>query len=424
MGSDPAAAYPPDADETPRRIVRLAPFRLARTPVTNAQYREFARATGRSWAALDAPDDVPVTYVNLEDTLAFCAWAEVRLPAEHEWEAAARGGDDRLWPWGEELPSPSRAVFARPIGAPEPVGSCPAGASAHGALDLAGNVTERVSDAPVVRGGSFLDGPDELRSSHRLPMHPAARDTYVGFRPAAAEGSGRLRFDWVEIAGGEHPIGRDPVTYGGPVRDDELPEHVVEVHAFELARTPVTIGQYALFVSATGAAPPPDWPDGSPPPGRAGHPVVFVDWFDAASFCSWAGGRLPTEAEWEKAARSADGRRFPWGAEDDLSRAAIGSGLKYGDTEPVGRRTAGASPYGLLDLAGNVWEWVSSGYRPYPYDAGDGREDPDAPTERVLRGGSFASPGSDHGRSAMRSRSRPERRQRHIGFRVAREARS
>ncbi len=210
MGSDPAAAYPPDPDETPRRSVRLEPFRLARTPVTNAQYRAFARSTGAPAPPMDAPDDVPVAYVTLEDTLAFCAWAGVRLPTENEWEAAARGGDDRLWPWGDELPDAGRAVFARPIGSPEPVGSCPDGASAQGALDLAGNINERVADAPVVRGGSFLDGPDELRCSHRLPMHPGARDPYVGFRVAAGAGAARLRLDWIELPGGNHPVGRDP----------------------------------------------------------------------------------------------------------------------------------------------------------------------------------------------------------------------
>jgi formylglycine-generating enzyme required for sulfatase activity len=253
-------------------------------------------------------------------------------------------------------------------------------------------------------------------------MHPGARDPYIGFRVAAAEGTDLLRIDWVEIPGGEYPVGRDPVAYGGVARDDELPQHVVDVPAFELARTPVTVGQYARFVSATGAEPPANWADGSPPLDRADHPVAFVDWFEAVAFCAWAGGRLPTEAEWEKAARGADGRRFPWGAEDDDSRAAIGSGTKRGDTEPVGARPGGASPYGVLDMAGNVWEWVSSCYRPYPYDTADGREDPDSKLERVLRGGSFASPGGDHGRCAMRSRSRPERRQRHIGFRVARGA--
>ena len=96
--------------------------------------------------------------------------------------------------------------------------------------------------------------------------------------------------------------------------------------------------------------------------------------------------------------------------------------MKHGATSTVGATPGGASPYGLLDMAGNVWEWVSSAYRPYPYDDGDGREDPASDEPRVLRGGSFASPSSGHVRCARRSRSWPGRRTAHIGFRVARAA--
>jgi formylglycine-generating enzyme required for sulfatase activity len=170
MGSDPAAAYPPDPDETPRRTVTLEPLRLARTPVTNVQYRAFAKASGRPGPPTVAADELPVTYVSHADPLGFCDWASVRLPTEDEWEAAARGCDDRLWPWGVEPPSPGRAVYAGPIGGVEPVGSRPHGASAHGVLDLAGNVCEWLADSDVVRGGCYVDGPNDLRCSHRMPI--------------------------------------------------------------------------------------------------------------------------------------------------------------------------------------------------------------------------------------------------------------
>jgi formylglycine-generating enzyme required for sulfatase activity len=363
MGDDD---FPPDADETPRRLVRVDAFRIARTPVADK-------------------DGFPVTYVSRAEAEAFCARNGVRLPTEVEWEAAARGGDDRPWPWGDEPPDATRATFGQPIGGPSRVGSHPAGAAPCGALDLAGNVFEWTSDS-AVRGGSYLSGPPELRCSARLPMHPEARDPYVGFRVVAVEP--RAGLDWVEVPAGEYAIGRDPYS-----------RRIVDVDAFELSRTPVTNEQYLAFVADTGHEPP---PHGARADDR---PVTFVDWFDASAFCAWAGGRLPTEAEWEKAARGTDGRTYPWGDEDDPSLAAVGAGLKRGAPAPVGAHPRGASPYGVLDLAGNVWEWTANEVHP---------------GERGLRGGSYASPGLHWARCAMRSRSRPVRRQAHIGFRVAR----
>ena len=360
MGDDPALLYPPADDETPRRVVSLDAFRIARLPVTG-------------------DDGVPTTYVSLADAQVFCDEWGVRLPSEIEWEAAARGGDDRLWPWGDDLPDATRATFARGIGAPSRAGEHPAGAAPCGALDMAGNVYEWTADG-VVRGGSYLDGPNELRCSARLPMRPSARDPYVGFRVVAVEP--RRSFDWVEVPAGEYAIGRDR---------GETRQRNVYVPAFEVSRTPVTNEQYARFAGERNA--PPD------------HPVVLVDWEEAAAFCAWAGGRLPSEEEWEKAARGTDARAYPWGDDADESRAALGGDLKYGTTCPVDAHAAGASPYGLLQMAGNVWEWTST-----EYPSG----------ERVVRGGSFASPGLAWARCTMRSHSRPQRRQSHLGFRIAR----
>jgi formylglycine-generating enzyme required for sulfatase activity len=370
MGIDPAAAYPPDEDETPRRVVPVEGFRISRVPVTG-------------------DGGVPLTYVSRADAETFCAENGVRLPTEIEWEAAARGGDDRLWPWGDEHPDTTRATFGQSIGGPSPIGLHPAGAAPCGALDMAGNVFEWTADG-AARGGSYLSGPDELRCSARYPVHSAARDPYIGFRVLAVEP--RRDFDWVDVPAGDYVIGRDA---------GETRQRIVDVDAFELARTPVTNAQYEHFVAEAGAPTPPNWP------APADHPVTFVDWHEAAAFCAWAGGRLPTETEWEKAARGTDGRTYPWGDEEDEGRAAVGAGIKRGSTSPVGSHPDGASPYGLLDLAGNVWEWTSTEY---------------PPGEHVLRGGSFASPGLAWARCTMRSHSRPVRRQSHIGFRVARSA--
>ena len=370
FGDDPARLYPPDEDETPRRVVPVEGFRIGRVPVCD-------------------DEGVPLTYVSRADAEAFCAQNGVRLPTEVEWEAASRGGDDRLWPWGDELPDSTRATCGQGIGGPSPAGLHPAGAATCGALDLAGNVWEWTADG-AARGGSYLSGPGELTCSARFPVHPEARDPYVGFRVVAVEP--RRSFDWVEVPAGDYVIGRDP---------GETRQRRVDLDAFELTRTPVTNAQYGRFVAESGAPAPPHWP------APADHPVTFVDWHEASAFCVWAAGRLPTEAEWEKAARGTDGRSYPWGDEEDEGRAAVGAGMKHGSPVPVGNHPDGASPYGLLDLAGNVWEWTSTEY---------------PPGERVLRGGSFASPGLAWARCTMRSHSRPLRRQAHIGFRVARGA--
>jgi len=446
MGSDPRGAWPPDADEGPRHDVALEPFRITRVPVTNEQYRLFVEATGRpapsSWPGGSMPageKDVPVTYVTWHDASAFCAWAGGRLPTEAEWEAAASGGDGRLWPWGDLPPDTTRAVFGRGIGSPSPAGRLPAGASPSGALDLAGNVWEWVSsayrpypydpvdgredaagrDPRVVRGGSYLHGPDAIRCAARHPLLAAAADHYVGFRVAAA-GQGSSALDWVTVPGGTFAMGRDPSPFCGEALADECPAHTLELDAFELSLTPVTNAQYAHFVGETGHRPPAHWDGGELQLPDADHPVTWVDCHDASAFCAWAGARLPTEAEWERAARGDNARLYPWGmTEPDERHATFGRGAKRGSTTSAGGCRAGASPYGLLDMAGNVWEWVASAYRPYPYDPGDGREGVSSPEQRVLRGGSYASP-PQHLRCAARSRSYPGRRAPHIGFRLAR----
>jgi formylglycine-generating enzyme required for sulfatase activity len=361
--------------------------------------------------------------VSWEDARAFCAWAGGSLPSEALWERAARGDDARTWPWGDEPPTAARACHAET--GPAPVGDRPDGAGPFGHLDLAGNVWEWTSSsyapypydgrdrdgARVVRGGSYIHGPGEVRCSFRQGLLPGVVDPYVGFRVAEAPG-----VDALDVSAGTVAFGNDPRPSAGPALPDETPLHELDVAAAALSATPVTNAQYQSFVQATGHPAPAQWPEGG-----ADHPVTHVDWHDAVAFCTWPGVRLPTESEWEKAARGADGRLYPWGSDEPgPGRANAGAGMKRGGTSPVGAHPAGASPYRLLDMAGNVWEWVSSAYRPYPYRADDGREDPATTEERVLRGGSFASPTALHVRCASRSHSHRGRRAGHIGFRVAR----
>jgi formylglycine-generating enzyme required for sulfatase activity len=146
-----------------------------------------------------------------------------------------------------------------------------------------------------------------------------------------------------------------------------------ELDEFWIDKTPVTNEEYARFVANTDREPPEHWEGKAPPEERADHPIVNVSWRDARAYAEWAGKWLPTEEEWEKAARGADGREYPWGDQEPTYRLCNVDN-DVGDTTPVGRYSPqGDSPYGCVDMAGNVWEWTRS------------REG----ELRVLRGGSF-----------------------------------
>jgi len=192
--------------------------------------------------------------------------------------------------------------------------------------------------------------------------------------------------------------------------EDERPQHKVNVTEFFIDRNKITNRQFAIFLNAVGAHGPRgetyyDADDNDArvhrrdgkwraDAGREDHPVVEVSWPGALAYCAWAGKRLPTEAEWEKAARGTDGRKYPWGNDvPDRVRAHFGAG--WNELRPVGSLPKGASPYGVLDMAGNGWEWVSSAYKPYPYDSTDGREDLQSEQARGTRGGGHDSPPED-----------------------------
>jgi len=213
---------------------------------------------------------------------------------------------------------------------------------------------------------------------------------------------------------------------------EEAPQHTLHLPAFAIAQTPVTNALYAAFVAATHTRPPILWRGQMPPDHLLDHPVVDVSWEEARAFCTWLTiqfneqssselafvYRLPTEAEWEHAARGSGGRRFPWGETWEQMRANTREAL-LGGTRPVGSYITGASSYGCLDMAGTIWEWTSSLDRLYPYDPYDGREDPQAPGRRILRGGCYANP-HGYARCACRFRMPPGMHNEFLGFRVVR----
>ena len=189
----------------------------------------------------------------------------------------------------------------------------------------------------------------------------------------------------VYVPGGTLQIGRDA---GGD--ENERPAHGVAVSPFFIDRTEVTNEQYRKFLEATGYPQPPSWSANRYPEGQDKYPVVDVTWEDAKVYAAWMGKRLPTEEEWEFAARGPEGRIYPWGNEwvPNIANVATSESEKR-QLAPVGRFSNGASPYGLLDLSGNAWEWTASDYQAYPggkvlLPAGYGNL-------KVIRGGSYES---------------------------------
>ena len=264
-----------------------------------------------------------------------------------------------------------------------------------------------------------------------MPVHSRIAAASLGFFVAAAAAQG---VEMVEVPAGEFPMGSNQ----GP--HDERPAHRVTLDRFTIDRLPVTNQAFAAFLESTalqgerGGTRYRRYDDDDSDArihrvegvwradaGFETHPANEVTWNGARDYCAWRGKRLPTEAEWEKAARGTDGRRYPWGmTPPGADRAKFNAG--WNQSAPADAYPSGASPYGALDMAGNQWEWASSLYRPYPYSSTDGREDPDAEGVRATRGGGHDSPPEDltttqRGRTLSRA---PRAGHHNIGFRCAR----
>jgi formylglycine-generating enzyme required for sulfatase activity len=289
-------------------------------------------------------------------------------------------------------------------------------------------------------------------STEAAPSPPAAIATALD-SPSAADPS------MVLIPAGNYTLGSNEAA-------DSQPIHQVSLRAFQIDRHEVTNAQYADFLNSLNIRPIQDAAAGQvsdrnlpseavalliegqegrqqqplialddehtriaiqagkfvSQSGYETHPVTETTWRGSSEFCQWRSARLPTEAEWEAAARGAEGRIYPWGEDAPTSERAV-YGRNSGQTSAVGTHPTGATPDGIQDLAGNVAEWTSTLYRPYPYNPEDGREQPDDNGERVTRGGDHvfdSTPAklTTYFRTGF-SRA-PDRGHRHIGFRCVR----
>jgi iron(II)-dependent oxidoreductase len=304
----------------------------------------------------------------------------------------------------------------------------------------------------VLAGAPSGEGAALSRRVPGAPGEPTALRMDAVAAPLSAAAQNRM----IAIAGGAYPL-------GAPRAGKDAEPHRVLLEPFAIDRTEVTNGQFAEFLNALRLKATADADMGAvrarhldasaarellegpedahplialddeqarimirkgrflPAPGFEHHPVSESTWRGARDYCAWRGARLPSEAEWEAAARGTLGRRYPWGNEPPSPERAY-FGFPSGQTAPVGSRPKGATPEGVLDLAGSMAEWTSSLYRPYPYDPRDGRDDLSAAGERVTRGGDYVfdvAPEKLMATFRGGFSRRADRGHRHIGFRCA-----
>lgn len=530
-------------DEKPVHAVFLNAFWIDQYEVTNAQFTKFVEDTeytteietaGNSWiwdfstdnwAQIDGADwqhpngptsdltgleEHPVVQVSWNDAVAYCEWAGGSLPTEAQWEKAARGGDARLYPWGNILfagqyangadinADVSWADLATDDGyaLTAPVGSYPQGISPYGAYDMGGNVWEWVADwwneyyyqnttldnptGPTsgdqrgLRGGSWLTLSTDLRATYRVHYTPTGSYDGLGFRCMMAaemdgeeqtgleartptltmlptntatatptstptplptltptmtptteqeEQSGFREKDGMEmvlVPAGSFLMGSDTSGYVY-----EEPQHLIYLDTFWIDKYDVSNAQYALCVAAGACTA----PSTSASASRsyyygteefADYPVIHVGWSQADSYCQWVDASLPTEAQWEKAARGTDGREYPWGNEA-ISCAVANykpDDVCIGDTVLSVSYPGNVSPYGAVGMAGNVWNWVldwfSAGYySSSPYENPTGAASGEY---RILRGGSWGAI-DEFSRTAYRAVVNPEMDWDSAGFR-------
>ena len=436
--------------ERPAHTVELSAFEIDVYEVTNWEFRRFVRATGQEppphWTNgtyAFGRDWHPVTNIRWEDAVAYATWVGKRLPTEAEWEKACRGPKGWLYPYGNEFRQDITNNGTAPAADTVRVDAFPENKSHYGCIQMAGNVWEFVSDwfsityykdgrvdprgpkagtTHVSKGGSWTTDDYVCRASFRCRSLPGARWGYCGFRCARSvlpEGYGAPTpiSAMVEIPEGEFLMGYDGDYYCAP-------ERKIWLDTYRIDKTPVTNAQYQRFCRETGHATPPHWHAARFPQGLDLHPVINVTIQDARAYAAWAGKVLATEAQWEKAARGTEGLEWPWGNEFDET-LCNGRLAGVGYTVPVGTYPKGASPYGVLGMCGNVWEWVEGPWDPSWRAKMPARNPgPKNPTEiLVLKGGTWST-APYLCRTFSRSRSLRGGRWGYCGFRCVADARS
>ena len=393
----------------------LAKDREQRYPSTLDFARDFARAAS-SQSEAESSTPLATTKV-LEDSIPVPesrGLREVEVPAESAGVARASR------PLSQERPALARGQDARPAGAggetpalqavTPPPSPAPSARSVPASKDRVTAPTPQFRTVPepskmkyvglgaliilVAAGAIWYFYPSASQQQQKAEVPPAPA-------PSAPPGM-------VYIPGGTFTMGRD-----NALNPEETPAHSVTVAPFYIDKEPVTQAQYSGFIQKSKGEP------ATYLDSQAAWPATNISWQDAQGYCGWVtpGGRLPTEAEWEFAARGTDGRLYPWG---NSFSSALANSLEGGldHPEPVGIRPKNASPFGVLDMSGNVWQWCSDDYKPYDPFASLSSSHIIPEDAKVIRGGSFKSD-ADHVRTTTRNLDHATTRSPAIGFRCA-----
>ncbi len=260
----------------------------------------------------------------------------------------------------------------------------------------------------AIGGGIWVFTRPKPEPNPKPNSNPSGQTTTTGGSTTTQEGQ-NTPDRMVSIPAGTFMMGRNNAT-----DPEETPAHSVTVAAFQMDRRPVTNARYAQYVNSSGHAAPSGWVNGAPPQGQEDWPATGVAWDEAAAYCSALGFRLPTEAEWEYGARGTDGRLYPWG--NTFSPALTNSAEANLDhPEEVGAHRDDASPFQLLDMSGNVWQWTADAYAPYPGHRATFAIPADA---KAIRGGSYKSD-KLHVTTTTRNLDHASSRSTTIGFRCA-----